>query len=261
MYMRRISHICATRRRVFPIVPVNQVDYTVDDLVRSELLLRKHAGICAQTRKKKDILGYISNLRLDKNDCIRPYDIEPHTDYLALCGDNGDPFKYHYRELLIYASMNFQHTVFIAGDREYDRVTDPTVVVDRLNEISHDLPNVEFLNRDTANIAGYTVIGATLWNNGACNNNDGRMAKRKYITNGMNCRDVDWLTHIINATTAEKIVLTHNAPTFLSHQLNDTNIYAWICGSSRGITDSMYCMTNTYDANRKVMPVLAQLDI
>ena len=239
---------------------------------------------------KKPVLGYISDLHLERNTRIHPYDIVPNSDYLALCGDNGDPFKNHYRELLIYASMNFEHTVFIAGNHEYDGISNPAIVVDRLNEISHDLPNVEFLNRTATNIAGYTIIGATLWTNrdkSLISPYDNRYIKKLWtanVINSMHRQDMDWLTHMIGNTPNKKIVLTHHVPTFqlrssfykefpnqfmfynnLDHLLNSDDVYAWICGHSHckntKVINGTYCGINAYGVNRKVMPKLAHIDI
>jgi hypothetical protein len=196
---------------------------------------------------KKQVLGYISDLHLERNHKTQPYDIAPTSDYLMLGGDNGDPFKDHYRELLIYASMNFEKTVFIAGNHEYDRVSDPTIVIDRLHEISHDLSNVEFLNRTATDIAGYTVLGVTLWtprdksyssyssnnshsnnssnnshsnnsnsNNSSNSSNSSNMinrSNRSNMINSMHYQDIDWLSHMLY-TKKKKIVLTHHIPTF-----------------------------------------------
>jgi hypothetical protein len=156
-----------------------------------------------------------------------------------MCGNNGDPFHNHYRELLLFASMNFERTVFIAGNHEYDKVRNPETVIDRLRNISHDLPNVEFLNRDMTNIYGYTILGASLYEDD-CD-----------TKNKMYNQDVIWLRDMITCVSNKKIVLTNRLPRYrygeLLHKFNFynnpdnviyDNIYAWLCGHSRGNTST-----------------------
>lgn len=246
MLQHVIRHMCVSTsfRRLNSYIPAFKMDESQlkPDPITESII----SEICMI---KKPVLGYISDMRLERHDQVRPYDIVRNCDYLAMCGNNGDPFNNHYRELLVFASMNFEHTVFIAGNHEYDKVKYPEIVIDRLRNISHDLPNVEFLNRDTTNINGYTIMGATL-----CKDDEYSASNEYNPTNKMYMQDVNWLTQMIDSDSNKKIVLTCREPKFqlqrclyegLPHQFNfynnpdnvsykRNNIYAWLYGQYRG---------------------------
>jgi DNA repair exonuclease SbcCD nuclease subunit len=201
-------------------------------------------------------LGFVSDTHFEVNRSLST-NIRPTSDFLALCGDVGDPFELHYRELLIKASFNFEKTVYIAGNHEYHGSDSMEKTIDQLYDISHDLPNVEFLHRDVTEMNGYLVAGATLWTkrpDRASTSNATYHYNEDYNRriNKEHVKDLTFLEDIVSNPDYRKIILTHHIPSYrmcvpkyknspgrslfyndLEYLLNSRhNIRAWLCGHS-----------------------------
>jgi hypothetical protein len=219
-------------------------------------------------------LGYTSDIHLERNVDIDPV-INSTTDYLAICGDIGDPFDRRYEDFIRRASDNFERIFFTAGNHEFDNMHNKKGVMskrdvfnktlDRLYDIADGIANVEFLHRDISMIDDYNVLGAILWTERMdVVKSEKSNATYKYnvaynnIINVEHKKDVNFIDSTLKNLALGKenkktIVLTHHIPSFKmcpkrfmdfkskSHFYNnldhlfDHNIHAWLCGHSHHI--------------------------
>lgn len=209
-------------------------------------------------------LGYVSDIHLERNKKLKPR-VPVHTDYLALCGDIGNPFHRSYEELLRFSSFNFDKTFLVSGNHEYDtidakeRSNSFEKVDDRLRNICSKFNNVYFLNKDKATVEGHLVLGTTLWTprNVAVSRNKSKTVHYNDVINRrinkIHLNQLEWLEKEIEKyKDISKIILTHHPPSYkmrsdkysdspanrlfynnIDYLMNPANdIYAWLCGHS-----------------------------
>jgi predicted phosphodiesterase len=83
---------------------------------------------------------------------------------LVLAGDIGNPYKLEYRTFFDWASVNFEHVVYVPGNHEYYFHTIPETHA-RIQNVLGALANVHVLNGASVEINGVRFVGATLWTN------------------------------------------------------------------------------------------------
>jgi predicted MPP superfamily phosphohydrolase len=198
-------------------------------------------------------LQYLSDLHLERLNIIpRP---KICGNYLALCGDIGDPFKNNYKEFIKYTTYNYEKVFLIAGNHEFlynnNKRKNRKKVLDQIQEIEIKYNNLFFLNNDTCELDNYKIIGTTLWSKGVYKKNHKKSLKflKKELKDDK-----------------QKIILSHYLPSYKLiipkykkyNQINyATNleylikkpIYAWLCGHSHCVyninINGVYCGINT----------------
>jgi len=221
-------------------------------------------------------LGYVSDLHLERNKTLKPR-IPVTSDYLALCGDIGNPFQKSYKELLTFVSLNFEETFLVSGNHEYDAHKTIEEVDDKINNVCEHLPNVHFLNNSSVRLGGYKVLGTTLWtsrNIASITNKSGTYTFNQSLNrkiNDVHQKQLEWLENqIMKDQDTPKIVLTHHPPSFkmcidkfedsptkslfynnLDHLMAPhRNVYAWLCGHSHCVFSRQinytYCAINAH---------------
>lgn len=123
-------------------------------------------------------IQYVSDLHLEFYDKIKVADlVKPVAKYLALAGDIGKPGHAVYDRFLQYASDNWKHVFYVAGNHEYyDSHRDkwkyktPTTFEERHKELvaaTNKHSNIHFLRRESPSYylaeENIAVVGSTLW--------------------------------------------------------------------------------------------------
>jgi predicted phosphohydrolase len=92
----------------------------------------------------------------------------PPSKYLFLAGDIGYPYGLLYKDLLTFASMNYERVFLTTGNHEYyapDRTMSQTN--EYIEKMVGQMSNVHFLNNSYVDldvgVKTYRVIGSTLW--------------------------------------------------------------------------------------------------
>jgi len=110
----------------------------------------------------------MSDLHLELHKAIPP--LTPTAEYLALCGDIGNPFESTYRKFLEIVSRLYKQVYLIAGNHEYYGncfISTKQCIKDTVA----DLPNVHFLDNRAIgpvleggeNTRQIRIFGTTLW--------------------------------------------------------------------------------------------------
>lgn len=87
-------------------------------------------------------------------------------NYLALCGDIGNPFNPNYEKFIRRHAQRFRHVFIVAGNHEYysnQKQRPMSDIEAKIYEIALLFDNVSFLQQDTFQIGNTTVAGCTLW--------------------------------------------------------------------------------------------------
>lgn len=153
------------------------------------------------------------------------------TNYLALCGDIGNPFKPNYENFIRRHSGRFKHVFVIAGNHEYYSHRKKRTMIEtdeKIRKIASECTNVTFLQTDTFVIDDTMFIGCTLWTEvddyaKVIMNDYSKIyvATRRQLLKPddilkLHTTMKKWLATTIDDSTAPQIiVLTHHAPSSL----------------------------------------------
>lgn len=88
-------------------------------------------------------------------------------NYLALCGDIGNPFLPNYKTFLERHSKLFNHILIVTGNHEYYSSNNKQRSMQQIDaevaKIASEFPNVTFLQEESVVIDDITFAGCTLW--------------------------------------------------------------------------------------------------
>ncbi len=87
-------------------------------------------------------------------------------NYLALCGDIGNPFNPNYTEFIQRHTERFERIFVISGNHEYYSNQKQRTMIEtdtKILEVVAQFPNVTFLQQSTFQIDDTLIIGCTLW--------------------------------------------------------------------------------------------------
>ena len=119
-----------------------------------------------------NILQYASDLHLelrkiDTIPVINPIKKDGYENYLALCGDIGNPYIDTYKAFLDIHTKLYTHILIISGNHEYytskSKQYTMTDMDSKLVEITKEYENITYLNMDKLIIGRTKFIGCTLW--------------------------------------------------------------------------------------------------
>jgi len=133
---------------------------------------------------------------------IVPIENDNCRNFLALCGDIGNPFDDKYRNFISRHSKRFERIFIVSGNHEYysngkQRTIDK--IDEQLMHLSNEFENVHFLQKTTFSVEDTIFLGCTLWTEAdqfiEDNMNDynriyideeGKRAHFKYLNSGTN---------------------------------------------------------------------------
>lgn len=92
-----------------------------------------------------------------------PKELDPGS-ILIMAGDLGSPTLAYenYRDLLMEASLRYEHVLIVPGNNEY-RGGEYSLTMELLTKLVSEFPRVHLLDRSSVRIEGILFIGATLW--------------------------------------------------------------------------------------------------
>jgi predicted phosphodiesterase len=172
-------------------------------------------------------IQYMSDLHIELLKTIPT--VIKSADYLALCGDIGNPYQQSYTFFLKNVSLQFKLVFVIAGNHEYynNDIYNTNI---KIKEICNNFPNVIFLNNTEYILKqgeeSIRILGTTLWSNVTPNAfymmNDSR--KIKYSENkltqnnviDMHSESLKFIKDHLNDDTST-LILSHHA---FSHKMN-----------------------------------------
>lgn len=203
MITRNLSRILAPKSFVYKVTP----------LVRKVEMNAKH-NIRIQ---------YLSDVHLEENEepCI-----EKKADYLALCGDIGNPFDQDFETFLTKMCKSYKDVFFVPGNHEYFFASMSATNL-RLMMHAGDISNLHFLNNTYYDITDkLRIVGAPLWSNvddmtamGISDFSNIRMTLDNFITPKyyriLHKTSVEFIMDQISEakkTNKELIVVSHHAP-------------------------------------------------
>lgn len=215
-------------------------------------------------------IQYASDFHVDANSSVPP--ITPTADYLAVCGDLGNPKHPQFTQFFKIYSKQYKKIFFVAGNHDYDcsslyKEHKKISYKPLIQQITSQFQNVYFLDREYYQLSDNILIaGATLWSAPL-------ITKYPDHTNEHQ-KDVTWLKNICHTYSDKRIVvLTHYVPTFklietrykerglfvtswFASELDymmEKPIVAWICGHSHSIIETningVYCGINAVGHN------------
>lgn len=178
-------------------------------------------------------LQYVSDIHLEfrkEIPIICPtggYHLSDRDNYLALCGDIGDPFLPNYEEFLSIHSKLYQHIIVISGNHEYFHHTIQESN-DKILEIVNKYNNITYLNMSSIVIGQTKFVGCTLWSDVSaikeqaqsfmndCKKINISIDQKLSVDNiiELHSRMREFLDQEISSSDRDIIVLTHHAPTF-----------------------------------------------
>jgi predicted phosphodiesterase len=142
------------------------------------ILRAAYAVKTVQTVKHSCKIQYVSDLHLEFHDSLLFQRLlRPAANYLALAGDIGKPGHTLYDPFLKYASDNWDHVFYVAGNHEYYDThrskwgaAKPILFEHRHAEIVATVkqyPNIHFLRHESPSYylaaENIAVVGSTLW--------------------------------------------------------------------------------------------------
>src|ERR1044071_6395366 len=143
-------------------------------------------------------------------------------DIVILAGDIGHPTDDSYTKLLMKLSLLHSAVIVITGNHEYYSKNTILEIDTRIKEISDDLDNVYFLQKNSFVYDNIKFIGCTLWSEGTDTSLSKYINDFKYIPNfdidaysELNKDHKAWLTSELSKSKLknEKIcVITHYLP-------------------------------------------------
>lgn len=89
-----------------------------------------------------------------------------HRNFLALCGDIGNPFEPKYEEFIRRHAERFERIFIISGNHEYysNQKQRPIAKIDnQIKLLAEGFPNVHFLQKTTFQVEDTLFLGCTLW--------------------------------------------------------------------------------------------------
>jgi predicted MPP superfamily phosphohydrolase len=229
----------------------------------------------------KITIQYVSDLHIDTHQYIPK--IKPSSNYLAICGDIGQPYAKQYKEFIENQSKNFEKIFFVPGNHDFDlgsiynkdkvKKWEPYI-----KKICSELKNVYYLNCDTYQLNNDVLImGSILWSKPILYPNDSVWVdfnpyRSSYLEHVIeHNKHVEWISKTINQNKDKKIImLTHFVPTFqliedkykkrgeycTSRYATDLEylikepIKAWICGHTHSVMtcniNGITCAVNAY---------------
>ena len=216
--------------------------------------------------KNNKLLQYISDLHLERRKNIIKIPVKGN--YLALCGDIGNPNHSNYKQLLKYSSNEFEKTFIIAGNHEYNNksITKMNFVNDQIDDIVSNFNNVFFLNNNYYKLNKYTILfGTTLWT--------------KSTNHKLHNKSINWLeNNIVDNLNKNIIIISHHLPSYklivpkfrklkykylfdryasnLEYIMEYPNIKVWLCGHSHcqynTFINGTYCAINALGHNKNI---------
>jgi predicted phosphohydrolase len=87
-------------------------------------------------------------------------------NYLALCGDIGNPFNANYVEFIQRHSERFERVFIVAGNHEYYSNQKQRTMIEtdaKITEVASQFPNVTFLQQSSFQVEDTLFMGCTLW--------------------------------------------------------------------------------------------------
>jgi len=213
-------------------------------------------------------IQYTSDIHIDRKKCMPT--IIAKSDYLAVCGDVGDPFHPNFKLFFDMVSPMFKVVFFVAGNHDLNcspmyEFNNVSKCKKQIKSILKSYANVQFLNRKTCQIGtNIVIVGTTLWSEPLDVHN------LKYINYlSAHYADIKWLEDTIEKHKKKKVVvLTHYVPTeklirpmYLAAGAHVTSLFAtdlesvigspvvgWLCGHTHSILDvkinGVYCGVN-----------------
>jgi predicted phosphohydrolase len=227
-------------------------------------------------RLGKKILQFTSDIHLDYTTHFK---FKSFGDYLALCGDIGNPFDNKYKNFINNIAKSHEKIFLISGNHEYfqNGKYNMNDVDNKINDVISPHKNVVFLNKNKEYCENYKIVGCTLWTSRSILSSD-----NKFITINNKPITIKEINHlhqehkkfIIDNTTNSKnpiIILTHHIPSskliideyknppFDKYaELYSTDleyiikkpITAWLCGHSHSCINvninNVFCAINTF---------------
>lgn len=163
-------------------------------------------------------------------------------NFLAFCGDIGNPFDSKYFDFIQRHSQRFEHIFVVSGNHEYYSKKKGRLmnqVDNELRRVCAEFPNVHFLQLDTFDLDDdFVFAGCTLWTpvtkeaetwmrDYESIYKDENVKVESYDILEKNGMMSDWLEQILKKRQDNKkvIVLTHHAPSekMLSNKDDDRN--------------------------------------
>jgi predicted MPP superfamily phosphohydrolase len=225
-------------------------------------------------------IQYISDLHIDTHQHIPK--INPLSNYLAICGDIGQPYAKQYKKFIGDQSKNFEKVFFIPGNHDFD--LGPQYNKQKvekwepfIKEICNDFKNVYYLNCDVHHLNNDVLVaGSILWSRPILLRDtmwtDYDPHQSRYLEHIIeHNKHVNWISNIIEKYKNKNIVmLTHFVPSFelieKKYRIRGTHctswfatnleylikkpIKAWICGHSHSVLtcniNGIVCAINAY---------------
>lgn len=223
-------------------------------------------------------IQYISDIHIDTHTNMP--DIRPVSNYLAICGDIGQPYAKNYKLFIKEQSKKFEKVFVVPGNHDFD--LGPMYRKDRVDKwepyiknICDEFNNVYYLNRGTHHLNNnILIIGSILWSKPmplpqTIWEKDNRM-KQIFIDHmDQHNLHVDWISNTIDQNSDKKIlILTHFVPTLKLIEekyllkgkytnswfatdleyLIKKPVKAWICGHTHSVQqckiNDVYCAVN-----------------
>lgn len=198
-------------------------------------------------------LQYMSDLHLEENPLPS---IKPSCEYLALCGDIGNPFSKDYSKFLNKVCKQYQDVFLVPGNHEYYFATMSATNM-QLKFMASEIPNLHILNNTTFDLTdNITVIGSPLWSNiddmtsyYISDYTQIKTSESTFMTprahRRMHKTSVDFVDNALNNVIIHGkkcIVLTHYAPQLDILDKGKDHIITWIYGNSHEIkTSELHC--------------------
>lgn len=231
-----------------------------------------------RARKHGLSIQYVSDLHLEVNE--EPQ-IKPSAEYLALCGDIGNPFHRDFERFITKAVASYTKVFFVPGNHEYFFANMGATNL-QLTMFSSEHNNFHVLNNSVVDLSdGLRVLGTTLWSNlddiAAMSVSDfGNIKlspdiyispKRHRELHRESVKFIEVETSRAKREGKELIVLTHHAPhrAMLGDHITHptSNAYAtdltrlfkppivgWICGHTHqnvnAVVNDIRCVSNCY---------------
>ena len=104
-------------------------------------------------------IQYVSDTHMEMSKKIPC--IEKHADYLALCGDIGDPYDQQYHNFLANMACTYNKVFVLSGNHEYYHHSIEETDL-QIQNVCNSFPNVSYLNCTTDYIDGLKIAGCTL---------------------------------------------------------------------------------------------------
>ena len=113
-----------------------------------------------------------SDFHIEKYDKINIEEfITPSAPYLILAGDIGSLYKYDQLKLFLFnLSQKYKGIIYVPGNHEFYTIKGrPGLpffkLINLLNTLQEEIPNLYILNRGVLKIEKYYIIGCILWSN------------------------------------------------------------------------------------------------